>query len=167
MSGHTASSFSSVLRWFRLFLRRNRSIQTVMYGVRSALGDEAQLVRNLNQFMKTHDAGKVAKMDGYETFNPEDGSRIPPRIEYYYSGNCGKAHPGWFFRLEPNVGLDGKAKVDCAADCAWLLYAGQRDVYNRTPGYHEVINEYIAGILASLSFPTRVLHTFKAGEYSS
>ena len=157
---------STLLGRLKSLFRRERSIRTVIYGVQSTLADEAQLVRDLNEFLKAHEAGKVRKEADNGSFNPDDGSPIPPRIEYSYSGSSGKSHPGWFFKLEPNVGVSGKAKIEGATDCAWLLYAGQRDAYNKTPGYHEIINDYIKKLLASITLPTRVLYTYEPRAFN-
>ena|SRR5215203_3656908 len=152
---------SSIRHWLWGLLGRERSIRTVVYGVQCRLEHESKLVRNLSEFLKTHEAGKLSTLKGETSYNPDDGSPIPPRLDYYYRGSCGKAHPGWFFILEPNVGLNGISKFPDAADCAWLLCVGQRDVFNKTPYYHEVIKDYIAKILLSVEYPTRALHTYR------
>ena len=164
MKSRSTWSLSSALERIKALFRRETSIRTIVYGVQSTLLDESQLVWNLNQFLKRHEAGKIKKEKTLESYSPEDGSVIAPRVDYFYWASSGKAHPGWFFNLEPNVGLNGRAKFEDAADCAWLLYAGQNDSFNKTPGYHEIIKGYIASLLEHAAFPTRVLRTIRPGE---
>jgi|GEM_PF-1558906 len=133
------------------------------YGIVCNNDDENTIVKNINKFLKQKEYRKLYKW--------EDTSVPPPsmpersfRISHYYCQFM-KQDPRWLFDLKPNTDLDNKMRFPDHPECSWLLHTRPvfEDKYKSQEDFDNV-KQFFSNLIASLSFPTKLLHTYKKDD---